>query len=159
MNITVTSEAPDVRIAVSGRVDTNSAPELTAFVDGLSGELAGQIAALGLLGGEIGARVMGAASWIMLVVQGADVQRALARVFIADTRNRFIRDHLPVSTPVLFAFATLPALAVALVASAAVSAAGLAPRRGGGGGGGFPNTPQAPVLHDPSLGQLNGSGP
>ncbi len=41
MNITVTSEAPDVRIAVSGRVDTNSAPELTAFVDGLSGELAG----------------------------------------------------------------------------------------------------------------------
>lgn len=92
----------------------------------LSGALASQSAALGLLGGEVGARVMGTASWIMLAVQGADVQRALARVFIADTRNRFIRDHLPVSTPVLFAFATLPALAVALVAFAAVSAAGAA---------------------------------
>lgn len=41
MNITVVSGEPDVRVAVSGRVDTNTAPELMAFVEGLSGELTG----------------------------------------------------------------------------------------------------------------------
>lgn len=66
---------------------------------------------------------MGAASWIMLAVSGFDVQRSLARVFLADTRNRFMRDHLPVPTPVLFMLGALPAVVVALVASAAVSVA------------------------------------
>ena len=89
----------------------------------LSGALASQSAAFGLLGGEIGARVMGAASWIMLAVSGFDAQRSLARVFLADTRNRFMRDHLPVPTPVLFVLGSLPAIAAGLIASAAVSAA------------------------------------
>lgn len=89
----------------------------------LSGALASQSAAFGLLGGEIGARIMGAASWIMLAVSGFDAQRSLARVFLADTRNRFMRDHLPVPTPVLFMLGALPAVVVALVASAAVSVA------------------------------------
>ena len=56
-------------------------------------------AAFGLLGGEIGARIMGgAASWIMLAVSGFDAQRSLARVFLAEypRPNRFMRDHLPV---------------------------------------------------------------
>lgn len=88
----------------------------------LSGALASQSAAFGLLGGEIGARIMGVASWIMLAVSGFDAQRSLARVFLADTRNRFMRDHLPVPTPILFVLGSLPAIAVALAASAAVSA-------------------------------------
>lgn len=41
MDITVISGAPDARIAVSGRVDTSTAPELTAFVSDLPGELTG----------------------------------------------------------------------------------------------------------------------
>ena len=89
----------------------------------LSGALARQSAAFGLLGGEIGARIMGAASWIMLAVSGLDAQRSLARVFLADTRNRFMRDHLPVPTLVLFVLGTLPAVVVALAASAVVSIA------------------------------------
>ena len=89
----------------------------------LSGALARQSAAFGLLGGEIGARIMGVASWIMLAVSGFDAQRSLARVFLADTRNRFMRDHLPVPTPILFVLGSLPAIAAALFASAVVSIA------------------------------------
>ena len=88
----------------------------------LSGSLASQSAALGIMGGEAGARILGAASWIMLAVQGPDTQRALARTFLADTRYRFMRDHLPVPTPLLFVLGTLLALAVAVGSSAALAA-------------------------------------
>lgn len=88
----------------------------------LSGALAETSAALGMLGGATGARVLGAASWILLVINSGDAPRTLARVFIADEWNRFMRDHLPISTPALFAFDTLPCFAVVAFSSAIVGA-------------------------------------
>ena len=88
----------------------------------LSGALAETSAALGMLGGATGARVLGAASWILLAINSADAPRALARVFIADEQNRFMRDHLPVSTPALFALDVLPGLAIVVLSSAIVGA-------------------------------------
>lgn len=88
----------------------------------LSGALAETSAALGMLGGATGARVLGAASWILLAINSADAPRALARVFIADEQNRFMRDHLPVSTPALFALDVLPGLAIVVLSSTIVGA-------------------------------------
>ena len=88
----------------------------------LSGALAETSAELGMLGGATGGRVLGAASWILIALNSVDAPRALARVFIADERNRFVRDHLPVPTPALFAFDVLPAFAVAALFSAIVGA-------------------------------------
>lgn len=56
-----------------------------------------------------------------LAINSSDAPRTLARVFIADTRNRFFREHLPVSTQVLFAWDVLPGLIVATLSSIAVS--------------------------------------
>lgn len=88
----------------------------------LSGALAETSAALGMLGGATGARVLGAASWILLAINSTDAPRALARVFIADEQNRFMRDHLPVSTPALFALDVLPGLAIVVLSSTIVGA-------------------------------------
>lgn len=87
----------------------------------LSGTLAQASTTAVILGGETGARILGAASWILLAINSSDAPRTLARVFIADTRNRFFREHLPVSTQVLFAWDVLPGLIVATLSSIAVS--------------------------------------
>lgn len=87
----------------------------------LSGALAETSAALGMLGGTTGARVLGVASWILLVINSGDAPRTLARVFIADGRNRFMRDHLPISTPALFVLDTLPPFIVATCSSCIVA--------------------------------------
>ena len=86
----------------------------------LSGALAETSSELGMLGGATGGRVLGTASWILIALNSVDAPRALARAFIADERNRFMRDHLPVPTPALFAFDVLPAFAVAALFSAIV---------------------------------------
>lgn len=86
----------------------------------LSGALAQASTTAALLGGETGARILGAASWILLAINSSDAPRTLARVFIADTRNRFFREHLPVSTQVLFAWDVLPGLIVATLSSIVV---------------------------------------
>ena len=80
-----------------------------------------QSAALCMLGGTTGARVLGVASWILLVINSGDAPRTLARVFIADERNRFMRDHLPISTPALFVLDTLPPFIVATCSSCIVA--------------------------------------
>lgn len=86
----------------------------------LSGTLAQASTTAVILGGETGARILGAASWILLAINSSDAPRTLARVFIADTRNRFFREHLPVSTQVLFAWDVLPGLIVATLSSIVV---------------------------------------
>lgn len=86
----------------------------------LSGTLAQASTTAVILGGETGARILGAASWILLAINSSDAPRTLARVFIADTRNRFFREHLPVSTQVLFVWDVLPGLIVATLSSIVV---------------------------------------
>ena len=83
----------------------------------LSGSLAEMSAASGMLGGATGGRILGAASWLLFALSCSELPRAIARTFTDDMGNRFMRDHLPVSTPVLLALDALPALAVAVVAS------------------------------------------
>ena len=87
----------------------------------LSGTLAQASTTAVILGGETGARILGAASWILLAINSSEAPRTLARVFIADVRNRFFREHLPVSTQVFFAWDVLPGLIVATLSSIAVS--------------------------------------
>ena len=83
----------------------------------LSGSLAEMSAASGMLGGATGGRILGAASWLLFALSCSELPRAIARTFTDDMGNRFMRNHLPVSTPVLLALDALPALAVAVVAS------------------------------------------
>lgn len=86
----------------------------------LSGTLAQASTTATILGGETGARILGAASWILLAINSSDAPRTLARVFIADMRNRFFREHLPVSTQVLFVWDVLPGFIVATLSSVVV---------------------------------------
>lgn len=83
----------------------------------LSGSLAQMSAALGMLGGVTGGRILGAASWLLFALSCTELPRAIARTFTDDMGNRFMRDHLPVSTPALLALDALPALAVTAAAS------------------------------------------
>lgn len=86
----------------------------------LTGSLAQTSAALGLLGGAAGGRVLGAACWLLFAINCSELPRSLARTFLDDTSNRFMRDHLPISTPKLLSLDALPSLAVAAIASALV---------------------------------------
>lgn len=90
----------------------------------LGGSLAPTAAALGLMGGEAGGRVLGAAMWIMFALRSAELPRAVSRVFLDDERNRFMRDHLPVSSPVLLALDAAPAFILYALASCIVAAFG-----------------------------------
>lgn len=83
----------------------------------LSGSFAEMSAALGMLGGATGGRILGAASWLLFALSCSELPRAIARTFVDDMGNRFMRDHLPVSTPALLALDALPSLAVAVAAS------------------------------------------
>lgn len=83
----------------------------------LSGSLAQMSAALGMLGGATGGRILGAASWLLFALSCTELPRAIARTFTDDMGNRFMRDHLPVSTPALLALDALPALAITAAAS------------------------------------------
>lgn len=83
----------------------------------LSGSLAEMSAAAGMLGGTTGGRILGAASWLLFALSCPELPRAIARTFADDMGNRFIRGHLPVSTPTLLALDVLPSLAVAIAAS------------------------------------------
>ena len=83
----------------------------------LSGSFAEMSAALGMLGGATGGRILGAASWLLFALSCSELPRAIARTFVDDMGNRFMRDHLPVSTPALLALDVLPSLAVAVAAS------------------------------------------
>ncbi|MDM8299569.1 hypothetical protein [Collinsella tanakaei] len=83
----------------------------------LSGSLAEMSAASGMLGGATGGRILGAASWLLFALSCSELPRAIARTFTDDMGNRFMRDHLPVSTAALLALDALPALAVTAAAS------------------------------------------
>ena len=86
----------------------------------LSGSLAQTSSAINLLGGETGARILGAASWILLTINSVDAPRMLARTFIVDMQNRFFREQLPLSTQKLFVFDVLPGFAVTAITSAII---------------------------------------
>lgn len=93
----------------------------------LSGNALAQASqAAGLLGGAAGGRILGAASWALVALRGADLPRELARVYRDDAANRLVRPHLPFSPAALFALDAVPALALAALASCAV-ALGLGP--------------------------------
>ena len=83
----------------------------------LSGSLAEMSAASGMLGGVTGGRILGTASWLLFALSCSQLPRAIARTFADDMGNRFMRDHLPVSTPTLLALDVLPSLAVTVAAS------------------------------------------